>query len=388
MTYDLVIVGGGIQGVGVAQAAAAAGHSVLLLEQRGIGTGTSQKSSKLIHGGLRYLETAQFSLVRESLRERALLLELAPELVKRVNMHIPVYRSSTRSPAKIGVGLWLYRALSGFGEDSEFSRVHRSSWAELDGLRTDNLLAVYRYMEAQTDDQALTEAVWQSAEALGAELVLPAEFKGAECHASGCEVRYQQNGKELSVGARALVNCAGPWGADLLKYIQPTLPVPAVELVQGSHLLLPNRLQHHFYLEAPDDQRAVFALPWQGQLLLGTTETVYRGAPEAAECLPEEREYLLRILSHYFPDYVVEPNEVTSFTGLRVLPSSKGSAFERSREVLFYADDEEQPRILSVLGGKLTTYRATALEVMSRLGPSLPARRPVADTARIHLSPL
>lgn len=387
MTYDLVIVGGGIQGVGVAQAAAAAGHSVLLLERKGIGTGTSRKSSKLIHGGLRYLETAQFSLVRESLRERALLLELAPDLVRRIEMHIPVYRSSSRSPTKIALGLWLYRLLAGFGEDSEFSRLHRSAWAGLDGLRTEDLLAVYRYVEAQTDDQALTRAVWQSAEALGAELAMPAEFKGAECHASGCEVQFEQSGKAVSVSARVLVNCAGPWGADLLKQVQPAVPMPAVELVQGSHLLLPNRLQYHFYLEAPADRRAVFALPWHGQLLLGTTETAFLGTPDAAECLPEERDYLLRTFRHYFPEYAVEQSEVTSFAGLRVLPRSNGNAFGRSREVLLRADQEDQPRVLSVLGGKLTTYRATALQVMERLAPSLPSRRRVADTARIHLSP-
>ncbi|WP_347331290.1 FAD-dependent oxidoreductase [Marinimicrobium locisalis] len=387
MTYDLVIVGGGIQGVGVAQAAAAAGHSVLLLEQTGVGSGTSRKSSKLIHGGLRYLETAQFSLVRESLRERALLLELAPELVKRVAMHIPVYRSSSRSPAKIAVGLWLYRLLAGCGEDSEFSRLHRSSWTSLDGIRTDDLLAVYRYVEAQMDDQALTQAVWQSAESLGAELAMPAEFTGAERHASGCEVRYRQNGRESSVAARVLVNCAGPWGREVLKGIEPAMHVPAIELVQGSHLLLPNRFQHHFYLEAPEDRRAVFALPWQGQLLLGTTETPFRGPPENASCLSEEREYLLRALRYYFPDQAVEPEEVTSFAGLRVLPSAVGSAFGRSREVLFSADDAGQPRVLSVLGGKLTTYRATALEVMERLAASLPSRRSVADTANIHLTP-
>ncbi|WP_027329695.1 glycerol-3-phosphate dehydrogenase/oxidase [Marinimicrobium agarilyticum] len=387
MTYDLVIIGGGIQGVGTAQAAVAAGHSVLLLEKEGIGAGTSRKSSKLIHGGLRYLESAQLSLVKESLHERALLLQLAPELVKRVEMHIPVYQASSRSPAKIAVGLWLYRLLAGFGEDSEFVRLHRSGWSALDGLKTDDLLAVYRYVEAQTDDRALTQAVWQSAEALGAELAMPAQFRGADCHASGCEVQYEHNGREMSVSARVLVNCAGPWGADLLKHIQPTVTVPEVELVQGSHLLLPNRLQHHFYLEAPDDRRAVFALPWQGRLLLGTTETAFRGAPETAECLPEERDYLLRTFQHYFPGYSVEPNDVSSFAGLRVLPRANGSAFGRSREVLFQADQEDQPRVLSVLGGKLTTYRATALEVMERLGPSLPRRRRVADTARIHLTP-
>lgn len=387
MQYDVVVVGGGIQGVGVAQAAAAAGYSVLLLEKTALAAATSSASSKLIHGGLRYLESAQFGLVRESLKERALLLELAPELVKRVDMHIPVYRSSSRSSGKISIGLWLYRILSGFDDDSEFSRVHRSQWSALDGLRTDDLMAVFRYREAQTDDAALTRAVWGSAESLGAELAMPAELISAECHPAGCEVVYRQGEKELSVEAGVLVNCAGPWGTEVIGRVTPALTGPEVDLVQGAHLLLPPSLKHHFYLEAPDDRRAVFALPWNNRLLIGTTETLHKGDPAKAACTREEQDYLLRTLQYYFPSLDVSTSDVESFAGLRVLPRADGSAFGRSREVLFHADNEEQPRLLSVMGGKLTTYRATAEQVIERLAPSLPRRRAVASTRELPLNP-
>lgn len=387
MAYDMVVVGAGIQGVGVAQAAVAAGYSVLVLEQKAVAAATSSQSSKLIHGGLRYLESAQFSLVRESLRERALLLELAPELVRRVAMHIPVYGATTRSPRLIATGLWLYRLLSGFDEDSEFSRLHRSEWDALDGLQTRDLRAVYRYMEAQTDDAALTRAVLRSAESLGAELQLPAELVGAEHHAEGVRVTYRGEEREETVEARVLVNCAGPWATEVIERVTPAMKPPKVELVQGSHLLLPQSLKHHFYLESPSDRRAVFALPWEGRLLVGTTETVHQGAPGEARCLDSERDYLLGALTHYFPRMTIPRDQIESFAGLRVLPKAEDSAFGRSREVLFHADNEQAPRVLSVMGGKLTTYRATAQEVLKRLRPSLPARRAVADTAKLPLTP-
>ncbi len=387
MQYDVVVVGGGIQGVGVAQAAAAAGYSVLLLEKTALAAATSSASSKLIHGGLRYLESAQFGLVRQSLRERALLLELAPDLVKRVDMHIPVYRSSSRSSGKISIGLWLYRMLSGFDDDSEFSRVHRSQWSALDGVRTDELMAVFKYREAQTDDAALTRAVWASAESLGAELAMPAELTSAECHPAGCEISYRQGEQEVTVETGALVNCGGPWATEVIRRVIPAMAGPEVELVQGAHLLLPPKLEHHFYLEAPDDRRAVFALPWNNRLLVGTTETLHKGDPASAACTSEERDYLLRTLQYYFPSLTFQDSDVESFAGLRVLPKAEGSAFGRSREVLFHADNEEQPRLLSVMGGKLTTYRATAEQVVERLAPSLPRRRPLASTRELSLSP-
>ena len=151
-----------------------------MVEQTAPAAGTSSKSSKLIHGGLRYLETAQFGLVRESLRERALLLRLAPELVKLRPLHIPVYQDSTRSALTIRAGLSLYSVLAGLHKESLFTQLGCAEWKTLAGLRQDNLKAVFRYYEAQTDDAALTRSVLQSAVVLGADLLMPARFVGAE----------------------------------------------------------------------------------------------------------------------------------------------------------------------------------------------------------------
>lgn len=388
MTYDLVVIGAGIQGAGVAQAAAAAGHSVLVLEQYGVAAGTSSKSTKLIHGGLRYLETAQFGLVRESLRERSLLLKLAPELVKMQPLHIPVYNSSSRSAFTIGTGLWLYKLLAGFKRESRFSRLPRSAWAELEGLRTDGLHQVFRYFEAQTNDAQLTEAVLASARSLGAEVRIPARFLAAECNPDNCQIDYQYEGKRETVEAKVLVNCSGPWVEQVLTQISPRQIGPTIELVQGSHLLLPPLIKQRFYLEAPSDRRAIFALPWEGQLLLGTTERLHKGAPEQAQCHPSERRYLLDSFRHYFPDLELpEEERIESFAGLRVLPRTGQSAFKRTREVLFHTDNPDRPRVLSLMGGKLTTYRATALQALTRLRRSLPERQRRADTAELPLKP-
>ncbi|WP_039913465.1 glycerol-3-phosphate dehydrogenase/oxidase [Cellvibrio mixtus] len=388
MKYDIVVIGAGIQGAGVAQAAAAAGYSVLVVEKTAPAAGTSSKSSKLIHGGLRYLESAQFGLVRESLRERALLLKLAPELVKLKPLHIPVYEDSTRSPLTIRAGLSLYAVLAGLDKDSLFRQISKEEWPRLAGLRQDKLSAVFRYHEAQTDDAALTRAVLQSAVLLGADLMMPARFVAAERNGQCCKVDIETARGHESVSCRALVNCAGPWVREVLGQITPALPVPGVELVQGSHLLLPPLLDQYFYLEAPSDKRAIFVLPWEGRLLVGTTEKIHEDAPEKAVCSSAEREYLLNTLRYYFPQLVIPAEQVETFAGLRVLPKSDKRAFSRPREVMFAVDDEARPRVLSVMGGKLTTYRATAEQAMQRLMPSLPTKERRADTALVSLIPV
>lgn len=386
MKVDVTVVGAGIQGAGVAQAAAAAGYKVLVLEQTGIAAGTSSQSSKLIHGGLRYLESAQFSLVRESLRERALLLKLAPDLVKLRPLHIPVYHQSKRGAFTIGAGLSLYRLLSGFERNTRFSRVPKDQWQRLGGLQTRDLQQVFRYTEAQTDDAALTRAVLKSACEFDTELLLPARFTGAEVTAGGCRVRYQVNGREAEAESLTLVNCAGPWASAVNRQITPTPKLPEVELVQGAHLLLPPLLEQAFYLESPTDGRAVFALPWQGKLLLGTTETLHEGPPEAAECHPHEMHYLLNVLKHYFPDLHPLPSSADTLAGLRVLPKQDAEAFSRPREVMLCTDNNTQPRVFTVMGGKLTTYRATAAQVLERMRQTLPQRKARADTRTLMLS--
>lgn len=389
MKYDIVVIGAGIQGAGVAQAAVAAGYSVLVVEKTAPAAGTSSKSSKLIHGGLRYLESAQFGLVRESLRERALLLRLAPELVKLRPLHIPVYEHSTRSALTIRTGLSLYAGLAGFDKNSRFSQLSRSEWNGLAGLKQQGLKAVFRYHEAQTDDAALTRSVLQSAILLGADILMPARFVAAERNGQCCKVDIETESGSQTISCRVLVNCAGPWATEVLANITPAVAHPEVELVQGSHLLLPPLLSQYFYLEAPQDKRAVFVLPWEGQLMVGTTEKMHHGRPDTAFCSDEEKAYLLTTLQHYFPELPLpDASHINSFAGLRVLPKSDKAAFGRSRDVIFSVDNEQQPRVLSVMGGKLTTYRATAEAALARIMPSLPTKERRADTRLVSLIPV
>ena len=162
-TFDVIVIGGGIHGAGVLQAAAAAGYSALLIEKSALASGTSSRSSKLIHGGLRYLESGQFALVRESLHERAVHLRIAPDLVELKPFFIPVYGQTRRRPWQLKLGLWIYALLGGFDASTRFGSVPRREWSELDGLETRGLDAVIRYYDAQTDDAQLTRAVVESA---------------------------------------------------------------------------------------------------------------------------------------------------------------------------------------------------------------------------------
>ncbi len=386
--YDLVVVGGGIHGAGVAQAAAAAGHSVLLLERNALAAGTSGRSSKLIHGGLRYLETAQLRLVHEALAERERLLRLAPELVTLRAHHIPVYADTKRRPWQLRAGLGLYALLGGLGPRVRFRRLRPDEWSTLDGLRTDGLQAVFRYFDAQTDDAALTRAVASSAERLGAELAIPAAFKGARFAEARWHVHYRQGEQPRTCLAEVLVNAAGPWVDRVLDTVRPAPRRLPVALVQGAHLVLDGApARGVYYVEAPRDHRAVFVMPWrETRTLLGTTELPYEGDPAAVAPRPEEREYLLETLAHYFPRRA-GARVLEAFAGLRVLPAGAGAPSRRSRETRLVLDPASGERLLTVYGGKLTTYRATAERALRLLRPRLPRRRARADTRELALPP-
>ncbi len=386
--FDLVVIGAGIHGAGVAQAAAAAGYAVLVLEQNQVGGGTSSRSSKLIHGGLRYLESGQLGLVRESLRERELLLKNAPALVKRVPFYIPVYRDSKRGPWTIALGLSLYALLGGLKAPLRFRRVPPADWARLDGIKTENLKAVFQYWDAQTDDQQLTQAVMHSALELGATLHLPARLETALREAEGYRLTYHFEGRAQGCFASTVVNAAGPWVDQVLACVEPAMPQVHTDLVQGTHILLAGRIDGGvYYLEAPRDGRPVFVMPWKDQTLVGTTETEFKGDPAEVLPLAEEKRYLLEVLQAYFPAYRSQARAQirSAFAGLRVLPSGGGKLNARSRETLLVVDDPRHPRLLSIYGGKLTTYRSTAKEVIRRLTPTLPPKQAKADTSTLPL---
>jgi glycerol-3-phosphate dehydrogenase len=381
--YDVVIIGGGIHGAGVLQAAVAAGHKALLIERQALAAGTSSRSSKLIHGGLRYLESGQFALVRESLRERAIHLRIAADLVTLKPFYIPVYRETRRRPWQLKIGLWIYALLGGFDAATRFGSVPKSQWPQLDGLNTQDLDAVIRYHDAQTNDALLTRAVVKSAQILGAELAVPAKFLRAVLSDDGVIVSYDVDGATSECKARVLVNAAGPWATQVARAVEPPMAVPDVELVQGTHIVIPHPLTAGiYYVESPTDGRAVFVMPWGGATLIGTTETPYHGEPDMVHPLPEEEEYLLAVVRHYFPalSALTRDDIGQRFAGLRVLPAASQAAFDRSRETIFTTDRDVRPRVLCIYGGKLTGWRAAAAHVMQRISPSLPAAEKRAET--------
>jgi glycerol-3-phosphate dehydrogenase len=384
--FDLAVIGGGIHGVGVLQAAAAAGLSAILLEERAIAAGTSSRSSKLIHGGLRYLESAQLALVRESLRERTTLLRIAPKLVRVVPFLIPIYPTTTRRPRTIRAGLGLYALLGSLRREALFARIPRADWSGLDGLATRDLEAVFRYFDGQTDDAALSRAVLRSALEMGASARVPATFLDAERKVDGWQVRWNESGAAREARVLALVNAAGAWVESVRARIDPVPPGFAVEFVAGTHVELEGRLERGiYYVEAPRDHRAVFAIPWKGRTLVGTTETKYAGDPARVAPLQAEIDYLLETYAHYFPRRSTEV--LASWAGLRVLPKGEGRAFDRPRETTLVVDDATRPRMVAIYGGKLTGYRSTAERVVERLLPSLPPRTRVARTDELMLEP-
>jgi glycerol-3-phosphate dehydrogenase len=372
--YDIVVIGGGIHGVGVAQAAAARGYKILLLEQTSLAAGTSSKSSKLIHGGLRYLESAQFSLVKESICERTILFNIAPDLVKPVKFYLPVYKNTSRSAFYIGLGLAIYALLGRFSAYARFRLVPKKHWNRLNNLKLDDLEHVFQYWDGQTNDKRLTESVMNSALSLGADIACPARFSQAHKLSSGYEVTYKQNEQQLNCKTKVLVNAAGPWVNSVLDYISPVTSKRQVDLVQGAHVVIKQAAPSGiFYVEAPQDKRVVFMMPWQGNTLIGTTESMFTGNPSDVKPAQREIDYLLDVARHYFPGWQLD--EISRFAGLRVLPRNEASTFKTTRETILH-QTPSHPGLFSIYGGKLTGYRATAEKLLKLISRQYPA--PVA----------
>ncbi|MGL5395086.1 MAG: glycerol-3-phosphate dehydrogenase/oxidase [Shewanella sp.] len=389
-SYDIAIIGGGISGVGIAQYAAAAGYSTLLIEKGEIGGQTSANSSKLIHGGLRYLESGQINLVRKSLLERRNLLDLAPSLVKPVPFYIPVYQDSQRNPLTIRAGLSLYALLSEFDPLGRFVSIPAVHWHRFKGLKLSGLKAVFQYWDAQTDDKLLTQAVARSAQALGAHIYVEAEFLQLNHLKEHIELSFRHCGEVQQIETKLVINAAGPWVNQVLAHVDPPLAGVEIDWVQGAHLLLDLPAPEGIlYLESCFDKRVIFVMPWYGQMLIGTTETVLASIDTPPQVTESETQYLLGIYRHYFPLSPsideLKAKIVQTYCGVRVLPKQASSAFERPRDTLMQTS-VSHPRLLSLYGGKLTTFRSTSAEVIEWIEQKLGKRPPIADVDSLRLT--
>lgn len=366
MLYDIAIIGGGIHGAACADNLSQSGYKVIVLEQySSAGLATSSKSSKLIHGGLRYLESAQFRLVHECLQQRKYLLDQYPDLVKMVPFHIPVYKNSHRKSWLIRLGLSIYSLFS----SKFFKTIKKNKWNNLDGLKTKNLQTVFQYFDGQTNDTLLTQRVMRQAQQQGAQLLTGACFVAADCKQDSCSIEYTQNNATHFIESKILINASGPWVNHILKKINPTQAELDIDLVAGTHIVVNRKLlQGMYYLESPQDKRAVFIMPWttetgENQTLIGTTETPFNDFPEKVVATKSEIEYLIQVYNHYFTDPLAQQDIVDCFSGLRVLPADNGSAFHRSRETIIHYDHEEKSKVFSIYGGKLTAHRVTAQQL-------------------------
>jgi glycerol-3-phosphate dehydrogenase len=392
-TVDAVVIGGGMAGAGVARDLALRGVSVALFEKGDFASGTSSKSSKLIHGGLRYLELTDFGLVRESLREKKTLERLAPHLVRPMPFLVPVYRGSRRGLVRVRIGLRLYDLLTP-GKVTERFRVMRPVEAlSLEpAIQADDLRGVGYYV----DDLLVFP------ERLCLENVLSAIRHGARVHnyceveevvrgaggVEGVRVRDLLTGRAHAVSARVIVNCAGPW-VDRLREMAGVADERSriLRTTKGIHCLLPRLTDRAVYLPTTDD-RMIFVIPWREFSLVGTTDTDFDGDPDRIWATGDEVTYLLAAVAKVLRDPRVAPgNVVYTYAGVRPLsfePGASASKVSRQHKVVVEGPDQ---RFLSVTGTKLTCFRSLAQDVgdrvmraLDRRAPSLTARRALDGT--------
>ncbi|WP_149535931.1 glycerol-3-phosphate dehydrogenase [Siccirubricoccus phaeus] len=374
--FDLLVIGGGVNGAGIARDAAGRGLSVLLVEQGDLAGATSSASSKLIHGGLRYLEHYEFRLVREALAEREVLLRLAPHIIWPLRFVLP-HRPAMRSRWLIRAGLFLYDHLAPRVSLPGTERIdpHSHPWGA--PLRPD-IHAAFAYSDCWVQDSRLVVLNARDAAKRGAAVAVRTAFAGATRDAAGWTCRLRgAGGKEWAVRARALVNAAGPWVMEA----QAAAHVPApdrVRLVRGSHIVLPALHDgKQAYILQNDDGRVVFVLPYEGRFsLVGTTDVPHAGDPGAARCTPEEMAYLCTAVGRQFRRAPRPEEVVWSFAGVRPLHDD-GAADPSAvtRDYVLKLDTAGAP-LLSVFGGKITTYRRLAEEAVGKLAPLLGCTAP------------
>ena len=378
--FDLIIIGGGINGCGIARDAAGRGLSVLVVEQGDLASATSSASTKLIHGGLRYLEHFEFRLVREALMERERLLEAAPHIIWPVRFILP-HEGGIRPAWLVRLGLALYdhlaprRRLSG-------SKTIRFAGHPFGRPLKPGFKVGFAYSDCWVEDSRLVVLNAMDAQERGAEVRVRTRLTDAERGKDGWLVTLQEarSGKTSKVRGRVIVNAAGPWVADVLRGNLGVATAKSVRLVKGSHIVVPRLYDgEHAYILQNSDKRIVFAIPYeQSFTLIGTTDVPYQGGPGPTKISDEEVAYLCDSINHYWRAKIAPQDVVWSYSGVRPLfDDGSIDASVVTRDYVFDLDapDDLAPA-LSVFGGKITTYRCLAEHVMADLSRFFPALKP------------
>jgi glycerol-3-phosphate dehydrogenase len=372
--FDVIIIGGGINGAGIARDAALRGLKVLLLEARDFGSGTSSWSSRLIHGGLRYLEYGEIPLVYESLHERRYLRRLAGHLVKPLRLVIPLYKGGKRPPWMVRMGMIAYDALSVGKSLPGHSMLSAKELEKLaPGIDTIGLKGAASYYDAQVSfaERLVIENVIAAAQA-GADVRNYSEVTALRPGKNGLHtLEFSAAGESGSASSTCIVNAAGPWVDQVL-----SRGVPGSERLmggtKGSHIVVQpfsGAPADAFYVEAPSDGRPVFIIPWNDQYLIGTTDIRYDGDPADAAASRAEVDYLLATVNDIFPQADLQAKDISfSYAGVRPLPYVQaGPESAITRRHIIHRHKGDARGIWSIIGGKLTTYRNLAEQVVDRI---------------------
>src|ERR1700689_1656500 len=373
--FQVVVIGGGINGVAVARQCARSGKHTLLVEQNDFASGVTSRSTRIIHGGLRYLEHGELSLVRESLREREKLLREHSHLVHPMHFLLALNETSRRSALKVRAGLWLYQRMAGKSPSKDTSEMELKRLER--ALDAGHRWSFFNYEDAQCDFPERLVAEWLM-EAVEAGAIVRNHMEAlavdvAHGRVRGVLLRDQITGRDQRVDATWVINCSGPWADRVCQRSSIRTQKPMLGGVRGSHIVLPRfsgSPSAALYTEAVDG-RPIFVLPWNDQVLVGTTEVADSGDPAKTVPSAEEINYLVQSVAQLFPKAKISVHSVKhAFAGIRPLPYSpdnRPSAVTR-RHILHDHSDDGAARMVSVIGGKLTTAASLARECARKIG--------------------
>jgi glycerol-3-phosphate dehydrogenase len=379
--YDLLVVGGGINGAGIARDAVGRGLKVLLCEQHDLAQHTSSSSTKLIHGGLRYLEYYEFKLVRKALQEREVLMRMAPHIISPLCFIMP-HDKNQRPAWMVRTGLFMYDHLA----KREFLPASQGVWLkhhEAGKPLHSGYKRGFMYSDGWVDDARLVVLNALDAQERGAQVLTRTRCVSATRNDKGWQaVLQREDGSQINITARAMVNAAGPWAAQFAGSIPDAKKSGSLRLIKGSHIVVPRLFDHPYaYIFQNPDKRIIFAIPYQGEFtLIGTTDLEYKGDPGQVKIDDDEVAYLCEMASRYFAKPILREHVVWTYSGVRPLlddESENASAITRDYVLeLDIGQDGKLPALLNVWGGKITTYRKLAEEALALLAAPLANRAP------------